>query len=277
MRENNGVSLREMLEQFPTARLNEMMRLELRKETPDKSSLELILSILEERESALPVENDAQAEAAWEAYQKRIQEGVIRPKPARNWKWVWWTASAAAIVLVLLLVVPQRADAEELWEMLDQWKNGILELFNSSEKTRDVELSFEPNHPGLQQLYDEVVKAGIEDPLIPMWFEEEYDLTSCTATKNPTTHGVSAEFTAGMKKAVLNVDVYAEKPLHGYYGEETYYKKFEQAGAVYTVTRNNDLWVAIWTKDNVEYFLTIDCQENTLDRVLESIYGMGER
>lgn len=276
MRENNAVSLREMLEQLSSARLSEMMRLELRKEAPDKNSVELILGILEDREAETPDEADAQTEMAWERYQNRIEEGILRPKPVRHWHWGWLASAVAVTVVVLLAVVPQRADARTIWEILDRWKDSILELFTSSEEVRDIENDFNPNNPGLQQLYDEAVEIGIENPLIPMWFEEAYELSLLQVMQNPTTNGVVAEFLAGTKLAVFNVDVYGEKPLHGYCGEEAYYKEYEREGTIYQITRNNDQWVAIWTKDNVEYFLTIDCQEDTLDRILTSIYGTGE-
>ena len=42
----------------------------------------------------------------------------------------------------------------------------------------------------------------------------------------------------------------------------------------YNITRNNDWWVAVWTKDNIECSIALDCQEETLRRILDSIYTM---
>lgn len=277
MRENNAKSLREMLAQLSNEQLNEMMRLELRKETPDKNAVELILGILEEREADAPAENDPRSVAAWETYQKRIREGVLRPKPKRRFRWGWLAASAAVLVLILAMVVPQRADAESFWETLDRWKNSILEFFGPHEDISELEYEFKTDNPGLQQVYDEAERLGIDRPLIPMWFEEAYDLMSCQVVSSPTVNRMAVEFTDGSKTAVFNIDIYREKVLHGYWGDGIEYDTYEKEGAKYKITRNNDRWVAIWTKDNVEYFLTIDCQEETLDQILDSIYGLEEQ
>ena len=47
---------------------------------------------------------------------------------------------------------------------------------------------------------------------------------------------------------------------------------YEKNGMNFYITQNNDSWVAVWTKENIECFLTLDCQEDTLRRILGSIY-----
>lgn len=275
MQENNVTSLREMLEQLPTSRLDEMLHLELQKEPPDPDAVRLILGILEEREKNLHEEPTPQQIAAWEKYQQRIAESSLRPKKVRRWNWVWRAASAAVLVFVLIAFVPQRVEAEGFWGILSRWKESFLEFLDPEEKRVEAEKGYNTDHPGLQQVYDTVVaELGITDPMLPEWLEDECILLSCQVIHTPNADGAYAVFADGNKEIALNVDNYVEKYFHKYYRDGDYSKTYEKEGVQFDITRNNDKWVAVWTKDNIEYFLTIDCQEDTLQRILKSIYVM---
>ena len=50
-------------------------------------------------------------------------------------------------------------------------------------------------------------------------------------------------------------------------------KKLPDKPGVY-IMRNIDNWVVVCTKDKTEFTITVDCQEDTLRRILESIYVM---
>ena len=50
----------------------------------------------------------------------------------------------------------------------------------------------------------------------------------------------------------------------------------EKNGTVFNIMHNNDIWVVTWVKDNVECSIFVDCQEDVLNRILESIYVMEE-
>ena len=275
MQENNNLSLPEILEQLPTSQLSEMMRQELRKETPDKNAVKLILSILEKREENVP-ELDAQTQAAWDRYQQRVESGSLRPKSSKNRLLVRWVVSAAVIAVALLFLVPQRADAAGFWGLLDRWRNSILEFLTPDERISDLENAFETDNPVLQKVYDAVLEIGVDDPLVPSWLPENSVLKSLDELNTPVAKRVVAEFSIGEKKAVLNVDIYTEKTFHGYCGDGIDYDSYEKEGTTYIITSNENKWVSVWTKDNVEYSLSIDCQEETLRRILASIYEMEE-
>lgn len=273
MQENNNLSLLEMLEQLPTSQLSEMMRQELRKETPDKNAVKLILSILEKREENVP-ELDAQTQAAWDRYQQRVEEGSLRPKSSKNRLLVRWVVSAAVIAVALLFLVPQRADAAGFWGLLDRWRNSILEFFTQDERISDLGNAFETDNPGLQKVYDTVLEMGVSTPLVPTWLPENSSMTVFDEINTPVANRVLAEFNIEENKAVLTVAIYKEKTFHGYCGDGIDFDSYEKEGATYIITRNDNRWVAVWTKDNVEYSLSMDCQEDTLRRILASIYEM---
>lgn len=268
MQDNTMLSLRERLRELPTGELDKMLHAELRKETPDEYSVRLILSILEEREK--PTEMDAQTEAAWEKYRERMNM-----KPARRRSRSWFrltTTLAATAVLALLVLVPQRAEALEfIRDVISGWRNDILEFFSPGETVSELKQGFETDHPAMQLIYDTAVEMGIEEPLIPTWFEEGYGLTLCESICSPSKNRLNFVLTKSGMEVVFNIDVYTIEVGHGYYGEDDIYKIFERDDIEFEITINYDKWVVVWKKDNVEYFLTMDCQEDILDKILDSI------
>lgn len=269
MQDNTMLSLRERLRELPTGELDEMLHAELRKETPDEYSVRLILSILEEREK--PAEMDAQTEAAWEKYRERMNM-----KPARRRSRSWFrlaTTLAATAVLALLVLVPQRAEALEfIRDVISEWRNDILEFFSPGETVSELKQGFETDHPAMQLIYDTAVEMGIEEPLIPTWFEEGYEVILSEIITTPSKERLNVVLEIGNKRAIINIDIFFSEIAHGYYGEDNTYKTFENGETVCQITNNFDKWVAIWKKDNIEYSITLDCQEEILDKILSSIY-----
>ena len=83
--------------------------------------------------------------------------------------------------------------------------------------------------------------------------------------------GICATFSDDGNEIVYKVDVYNGEPAHQYYKDDTHYEAWERDGSTYHIARNNNRWLVVWGKENIECFLTLDCQEETLKRVLESI------
>lgn len=267
-------SLRDLLEQQPTTQLDNMLQGELSKDLPDPYSVQLILDILEEREMTESMQMTPQTELAWETYQQRLEEGGLQPpKTIKFHRWRWLLATAATIMLVFTFIIPMRAEAETFWEMLVRWQNSILEFLNPDSDKTTYEYTFKTDNEGLQQIYDAALELGVEEPLIPMWIDD-YSLLEFEMTSTPLSDGVTAKLTSDKKVIAFRVDVYQETTFHGYCGEDTYYEAYEKEGATYRITRNLDKWVAVWSKDYVEYSLTLDCQVDTLRRILASIYVM---
>ena len=205
MQDNTMLSLRERLRELPTGELDKMLHAELRKETPDEYSVRLILSILEEREK--PAEMDAQTEAAWEKYRERMDM-----KPARRRSRSWFrltTTLAATAVLALLVLVPQRAEALEfIRDVISGWRNDILEFFSPGETVSELKQGFETDHPAMQLIYDTAVVMGIEEPLIPTWFDEGYEGTVQETVTTPSKRKVSFGINNEEKEAIFNIDFY---------------------------------------------------------------------
>jgi len=71
------------------------------------------------------------------------------------------------------------------------------------------------------------------------------------------------------------MDLFDGEPAHQYYKDDSHNESYEKNGTIFHITKNIDEWVVVWTIDNVECSIFIDCQEDTLRRILESIYNNG--
>lgn len=272
MQTYNKIGLRESLEQLETAELDAMLQAELEKNAPDPDSVRLIMSVLEGREAAAPVPITDSEEAAWQQYQKRM--AGLRKKPAPVRRWMAGAASVVLVVGMLFAVMPQQAEAETFWEMLQRWTATMLSYIDRDETLAEVDYVFETDNPGLQQVYDAVVELGVTDPVVPMWLPEGYELIKLESKNTPMLQGLWACFSMGENQLIYKLDVFAGEPAHEFYRDDTHFESYEKNGTLYNITRNIDNWVVVYTKDNIEITITVDCQEDTLRRILGSIYVM---
>lgn len=269
----NELDLRREFEPLSSDRLRALLDAETEKAIPDDDIVLTILHILEDREPEDLLPASPKEEAAWKLYRKRVR--VRKWKQPRRWTGL---ANAAALLLVvglLFTVVPQEAGAESLWDVLVRWTNSAIELFNPTENKKEIQFPFETDNPAMQQIYDEAVKMGIDRPLIPMWFPEEYVFDGITTMNTPREKYFTARLISESDVVIFQVSYLQKGIMHGYFGEEEWHQQFEREGAKFKTIRNNDRWTAVWIIDNkIEYSIALDCQEETLLRILDSIYVM---
>ena len=274
MKELNRTGLRKPLEELPVEKLQSMLQSELEKQEPDPGSVRLILRILEGKETEESQEPTPHRQAAWKRYRQRVK--TLRRGSSSRHGWLLRAASVVLVMGLLSAVVPQQAEAETFWEMLQRWSGTVVEYFSGQDAFRDPEYSFKTDNPGLKQVYDAVVELGVTDPVVPMWLPDNSELTELVSKQTPMSNGIWAKFLNGDNAIVYKLDLYDGEPAHQYYKDDAYYESYERNGVTYNITRNNERWGVIWTKNNIECFLTLDCQEDTLRRILESIYVMGD-
>lgn len=274
MNEHNIIGLREMLEQLPTPKLDEMLQTELMKDVPDEEAVRVILRVLEDREKAEPLTFTPGEEAAWKRYQDRI---TIRKKRRFTvHRWLAVAASLTVVVFLMVAVIPQQAEAENFWEMLQRLSSSVIEFLGREDKFTEDEYFFKTDNPGLQQIYDTVVELGITEPVVPMWLPEGSELTDFGSTSSPMKESMWAYFSHDKGGMVYKIDIYKGEPAHQYYKDDSHYEKYELKGTVFHIARNNQRWLVVWSNDSVECSIFIDCQEETLKRILKSIYTMEE-
>ena len=273
MKNYNTTGLRGMIERMSTEQLDEMLLHELAKESVDESAVRLIMEVLEKRDQNMPVEINPQVAAAWEKYQT---PAPVQSCPKFSFRsWPVRVAAAVAVITALIFAAPQDVEAEGFWERLTRWTDSIFEFFAPGEsKQVDVEYVFETDNPGLQQVYDTVIALGITDPVVPMWLPDGYELLQCEVTETPSKSFVYARFKCEEKTITLDIAIRNTESPRQYAKDEVNLKFFEKGGVVHSILRNNDRWAAAWVKDRLECVIAIDCQEETLYKILKSIYTM---
>lgn len=271
MQSNNG----EALEQLSTQQLDQMLQASLEKEDADPAEVNKILGVLKEREKDMPVEAGDREKLAWQRYKAREREGADRP--AKKYKWVLRAACIVAVLCVLTVAIAHNAQAEGVWGRIVRWTDSVIEFFSPDYASGGQQAyEFQTEHPGLQQVYDTVTQLGVTDPVVPMWLPEGYDLIFCQKIETDNKITVMSAFQNGEKLLNYNVAVYSEGVLNQFQKDETGAKKIEFGGIDHCVVRNNDKWVAVWTKDKIECSISIDCQEDELYQILRSIYDKEE-
>ena len=270
-REMSG--LREMIEQMPTEKLDEMLLYELGKTPVNEAAVRLIMDVLEERDQDAPVEINDRINTAWERYQaytpvKERSHISVRGWPRRA------VAAAAIIVLLAFTVMPQNAEADGFWERLSRWTESVFEFFTPGGKTADTVYVFETDNPGLQQVYDAVTDLGVTDPVVPMWLPEGYELVDCEVSKMPSKAVVYACFSDSINTMVINIAIRNAESPRQYSKDAKNTKKYQIASIDHNLLQNEEWLTAAWTRDRLECAIAIDCQEETLYKILKSIYTM---
>lgn len=276
---HNEIALRQKLEQMATPELKELLEGETGKEIPDDDLVLLVLDILEARTADKPIVLTPGEQAAWKTYQKRARKRAGVPRWVR-------TAVAAAATLGLVLgmmfvAMPQEAKAGSIFDVIAYCTDGLLEFFgSSSDESMQLDYEFKTEHPGLQKLHDTVVEYGYDGPAVPMWVPEEYSqLLSIDIDEMDEYVSIAAGFSnnSGTKQLVVCIDVYKSVAYRGYYKDMPDPFEMELYGTKHHYVKNNERYSAIWERDNIEGFITLDCQENTLLRILKSVYVMEEQ
>ena len=268
----NMTGLRGMLEQMTTAQLDEMLRCELEKEAVDENAVRLILEILRARDGDAPVEMNDRIEAAWKTYQSRTP---VKEKPGSVLRsWPLRIAAVAALVLLLVLALPQNAEAEGFWGRLARWTDSIFEFFTPGDGGGEEEFVFQTDNPGLQQVYDTVTALGVTDPVVPMWLPEGFELTEFKVNETRSKTVVYSEFLSDANTVVIDIAIFDDVPQRKYNKDETTVGTHEIMGVEHNILHNNDWWTAVWEKEKLECTIYVDCQEETLYRILKSIYIM---
>lgn len=267
-----NIDLRQEFVQRSTTELELLLDEELKKQTPDDDVVLTLLHILKDREPNLPLQLSAREEEALKRYQQKRNSGK-RSKPLAR-RLLSIAASIILVLTVLFTVAPQEAEAETFWEMLQRITNVVLQYFNPREAYDRAEFtySFKTDNPGLQQVYDEIIKLEITEPVVPMWLPEDCELTNLQFIETPMLKSIHTTFSYGDSEIIYKLELYNGEPARQYYKDDTHYESHEWDGTTYHIARNKNLWVVIWEKEKIECLLTVDCHEDTLRRILRSIY-----
>ena len=262
-------------EQLSTEKLDEMLQAELQEEASDPDVVTAILAVLQEREKDMPLTLTEGEAAAWKKYLSRRES--LSAKPAKRFAWALRAACIVVILGVCLVAVPSRADANGFWNRIVRWTDSVIELFSPGETGgMKQEYEFRTDHPGLQQVYDAVTRLGVKRPVVPMWLPEGYELVQRKEIGTRKKQSLMATFQNDEGILNYSMAVYLEDTVNRYQKDETEVRTIEIENVKFHITRNHDMWVAIWTIENIECFISVDCREEELYQILHSIYDKEE-
>lgn len=272
MREKNMTFRREELEKLSTLELDTLLRKELDSDTPERETVLLVLSILEERDPTDSDNRPAGAEEAWERLLNRPQQSDSKmPKLGR--KPVKWLGAVAAAVLaiVLLVTVPQSVGAENIFQIIGRWTRDIFNLSDGSARQVQDDYVFQTDHEGLQQLYDAVVAQGITDPVVPMWIPEEYELAQLEVFSRQKTPKIHARFITENQYIIITIETFSGGESNEYTKDNINIKELEYDNVCYYLMRNGDTNKAIWNTGIVECSLVTNDTDAIMLNILDSI------
>lgn len=267
---NKNTQLLQELEQLSSQELSQMLHTQLEKDKPDGELVRQLLILLKAREPAYSEQLTPEQEAAWQQFKKDCAEDREYLQARKKPRWFAGMAAMAVIAVLLLFTIPAAESAQTVLERLGSWKDSVLAFFAPTEE--QPQYVFQTDHPGLQQIYDELTSLGVTRPVVPTWIPEGYELSEFNTTNTPAKIRIYAVLTNGERAITFRINIYGADAPRQYEITNSDTKEVDMAGIIHSISNNNDAWMAIWSSDNLECSLTVDCQEDILYRILESIY-----
>lgn len=267
----NMIDLLGSLKEMSSEQLSRLIQEEAAKECPNDELVLVALDILENREKEKSLVLGTKEKDAWKKYQSKVR--ARQRKTIMIWKPLIQVASVLVAITLLFTLLPTQANAETWWERLARWTDDFFSFFNPNvSNSSEDEYVFQTENDGLLQVYDAVVELGVTEPVVPMWLPEEYELFYIKIDSMRAQKCVISAFSNGEKELLLQTFIFNENVTPQYYKDDTTVNFIERNGTRFNIMRNTDNWVIIWSFDNVENSIFIDCQEDVLYEIIESIY-----
>lgn len=246
------------LENMPTYQLDEMLQRELEKELPDEKTVLTVLDVLQERENEYPENNQAKTKIA---------------NKKRNF--IWRAVAIAAMLCVVLMAVPRTVGAESIFQALIRWTESVFGFVSPGREdpTSPEEYVFETDNEGLRKLYDTVVAEGIQDPVVPMWLPEGYELVELKVVSIPNGRKIHAKFVNGEDGILISFRVLSDNKIeYQYEKKDQDVQKYEYYRVKHYIARNNDAVSVLWKRKTIECTINTTLEVDTIYTIIHSIY-----
>ena len=271
MKSHKEQGLPPSLEAMDTHALNQLLQQEAEKSVSqiDEALVRAVWMTLEQRE-AEPLPDGPEVQAAREKYRAGCR------KPAKK-KWVLRICVAAAVLCLLLTAIPRASGESLLVEFFQKVRADVVAFFHPDEKDNRLISDYEIVHPGLEELRQTVEDCGISVPIVPSWIPEEYELVELKTEEFPSKTQITARFETDSQTIMLYYDIYAQSVTHEFVKDEAGCVEHESTGIIHKIYTNNGKRFALWDRDNVKCSIVVDCQEEDLTKILDSIYNMEDQ
>ena len=257
-------------QQMPTEQLDQILQAELEKEHPNEEVVLPILRELEEREKDIPVEKTPEV---LEILEKLSKHNTSSKQSIHKRKWIAGIAAAAVVVCVVIMSVSPTVRAESLFDVLFRWTSSVFEFFSPEQDASNppVDIIFETDNPGLQQLYDKVTELGVTELVVPMWLPEGFVLLDLKDSPMPGGRKVHVEFENGSNSVLItyristDISPKVEK-------EETGVEVFEAGEISHFIMDNDNNLSIVWAVDGVECSILTNIAQEDVYKLIKSIY-----
>lgn len=263
---------RKELELCSSEELDVIVRKELDSDTPDRETVLLALSILEERD---PTDSTNRPEDALETWSNAVNRSTHLEsqsyKPNRKHR-RWLTAVAAAVIaLILLAVVPQSVGAESIFEIIGRWTRNIFCFYYGVEDQTRNGFVFKSDHEGLQQIYDAIIEQGIPEPVVPTWIPEDYELAELKIVSNTIVPKTCALLVKDDKYIQIAIEIHSVEEANEYPKDDANLEEYEHEEICYYIVSNDDTYKAMWKNGKVECSVVTNETNDVLIKILNSI------
>lgn len=258
------------LRQTPTSELDAILADKLNNNPADQNSINLILRELKRREKGYPNIDNDKIRKCWIKYLSSIN---VRKKNNYHTKQLIKLAVIIMLIGCLFVFLPKKVTATTFWERIGRWTEDFLELFAPDRASENIyEYSYNTNNDGLLELYNEVVGLGVTCPAVPMWLPDGYELKYITNYNLSDKIIINAVFQNEDSYITWQVDILTNNIAKKYYKDKMNLPNYEFSGVSHYIIYNICNTSIVWTRDNYEFLLTIDCSEDLAYRIIRSIY-----
>ena len=188
-------------------------------------------------------------------------------------RWLAGIAAAAAVVCIVIVSVFPTAQAENLFDILFRWTESVFEFFTPEQDAANppVDVIFQTDNPGLQQLYDKVTALGVTEPVVPMWLPEGFALSELQELPMAGGSKVHGKFENANNAVLftyrLSMDIAPKVEK-----EETSVEVFETGEVSHFIMDNDGNLSVTWTVDGVECVMNANVSKEDIYTIIKSIY-----
>lgn len=257
-------------QQMPTGELDQILQAELEKAHPNQEVVLPILHELEEREKDIPVEKTPEVLAI---LNKLSKHETSSKQSIHKRRWLTGLVAVAAVVCIVVMTMTPTARADSLFDVLFRWTSSVFEFFTPEQDATNppVEVVFDTDNPGLQQLYDKVTELGVTELVVPMWLPEGFVLSDLKDSPMPNGSKVHGEFESGNDMILITYRISTDASLK-VEKEETGVEVFEAGNVSHFIVDNDDNFSVTWMIDGVECVMNANASKENIYTIIKSIY-----
>ena len=186
--------------------------------------------------------------------------------------WMLKVASVVLILAILFFALPPATQAGNLQDVLGWWSDSVFQFITPGKQPHMQDYVYETDHPGLQQLYDTVKKAGITTPIVPRRMSLEFELTDLKSKQIQEDTFIDAHFTKGEHSVLVSIIGHSDEAAFQHEKDPEYIDIWGINGCNHYVIANEEQWIVTWINEGIKCTIVADCPEEDVYDMIKSIY-----